>query len=915
MSIELVQNRILAFALGSLLVASVGFRCDAAEAPAARTVAGRVVSASGQPITGVSLKIFTLEEHGEKLSAETQSAEAGRFSAHRLPTDRPLLIVAEREGLAPACARLDAAQTEAPVLTLSSGLSTSVCLKDRVSDRAVAGVAVALDPVSKDLAACLRSAERVPSGVTDHHGTVSWGNLPGGSYRILVTDERYLELPETLVDAAESGDGAKPCVSVRRAAAITGRLIDSDGKALHSTEIALYGAGSSEGPLTLFTSDGKTGEFRFPRLDPASSYHVVVRGRDCLERARRETRAGGPEVVVQQPAGQPLAVRVVDAASDSPLISFDLMLAPPGFPSDRASSPAEMGCLFRARPEDASGAVRLRGLMPGKHVLAVVSPGYQTETAPVIVTSETPAPVVVRMKREICRSVRLQDSESDSPIDGALIATEAEIFEDLNARAMAPPIRSDSAGRFRFCPSYPGDRDFFVHHEGYAPKRVEVGSLQGDEDLVVALDRGGIVTGEVWDRHGQAESGVEISAHLLGQTFDTVTDGAGRYRIEHAPPGTISLTRAASSGGGALTRPVRVENGKTASLNFGSTSETTLRILDGDSPVKGARVILRSGTQTGGETARATTDEDGRLHFERSEGLDAMAAVDQGSLWVFSRIPSSKDKETMIRLPARRFSGRLLASDRTPLGNALVIAQTEGTLRQESSAQPDDPEIWSTSEGSESKTDPRGSFELRVPAGTSGLTIFLPGGRVRRADLPEGESGEIVLELLGRIRGHVSGFDEAPHVALIPAGTRYFSVTKSATPAGDFDLSDLEESQITLVVSAAGMAPYLEPGLLPRAGQDIEREIRLSAGARLEIVFRSSGGGDAAAQPGFLTTSDADLGWLLQQVAPPQQGSSGNGLPTLVYPHVPAGVHRIRCGEGAKTVRVEEGGKSVVECP
>src|SRR6185295_12269307 len=105
----------------------------------------------------------------------------------------------------------------------------------------------------------------------------------------------------------------------------------------------------------------------------------------------------------------------------------------------------------------------------------------------------------VRMTREGCRAFRLLDGSSGAPISDAVIATDAEVFENPAARRLAPPFTTDAGGGFRFCPFHPGDRDFLVHHDGHAPLRVVMGAGEDRGEIDVVMTSGGSVEGEVQD--------------------------------------------------------------------------------------------------------------------------------------------------------------------------------------------------------------------------------------------------------------------------------------------------------------------------------------------------------------------------------------------------------------------------------
>jgi len=122
-------------------------------------------------------------------------------------------------------------------------------------------------------------------------------------------------------------------------------------------------------------------------------------------------------------------------------------------------------------------------------------------------------------------------------------------------RQVVASARTDAGGNFTIKFLAAGVYRITAQKAGYAEGSIGGIRLQEGEELsgvVVELERGGAIVGEVLDEAGQPVSGAIIYAWLyrgrrVAQTFKTATDEQGRFRLDNLPQGNYRL-RATAKG-------------------------------------------------------------------------------------------------------------------------------------------------------------------------------------------------------------------------------------------------------------------------------------------------------------------------------------------------------------------------------
>lgn len=83
--------------------------------------------------------------------------------------------------------------------------------------------------------------------------------------------------------------------------------------------------------------------------------------------------------------------------------------------------------------------------------------------------------------------------------------------------------------------------------KGWGDAKISVNPGESKEDILIEIDRpGGTVLGVVKNEKGEAQPGVEVEA--IGGALKSVTDSAGRYRLENVPSNTPVSIRGKNTG-------------------------------------------------------------------------------------------------------------------------------------------------------------------------------------------------------------------------------------------------------------------------------------------------------------------------------------------------------------------------------
>ena len=207
----------------------------------------------------------------------------------------------------------------------------------------------------------------------------------------------------------------------------------------------------------------------------------------------------------------------------------------------RGVDPARLGGLGAQRLAEqqpdavsaADGRFRVGDLVAGELVhLFFHRAGYLSAwLEQVEVPTAEPLSLVLRPGSRVAGRVTDEDA---SPIEGVQLMIEQDLM---------PPVRrlvsSDVEGRFAFEDLRAGPASLSVFHAAYVgpdPFDLEV-AAEGSKDLLLVLERGAVLAGEVKTASGEPIDRARVAAGNAG----SFTDAEGVYRLEGVTPGAVTV--------------------------------------------------------------------------------------------------------------------------------------------------------------------------------------------------------------------------------------------------------------------------------------------------------------------------------------------------------------------------------------
>ncbi len=749
------------------------------------SVAGRVADPDGRPVAGarvVVLPVERVEFLRDPAAWRDRSARTEQDGTFRVPVPpgKRFHLEVRAHGFAPRVVDFPAAPAgktvDAGTVRLSRGAAVSLVLADE-EGHPLSGIPFRLtvDTGSRWETRTLGEAD----GKWRGERLVVSGISPG-TRRLTLDAGGYATVDLGEVDLEEGRTVDLGRVVLRRGPAIEGVVLSPAGKPVAGAEVWARPAGPAGGAASprKTTRTGRDGRFLLGGLAEDTTYTVSVapgkgpswegtaRPGDRLEIRLPEPGAVSGRAVLGgsgKPA-TPVVVRYhrLDGEENTPSL--------PGFATSRWLDERQT---FR----ESDGSFHLENLAPGTYRLAIEHPGALPYTLDRVEVPEGGKVDLgtVTLDPGVELSGTVVDAVTGEPVPGAVVEQAAEdpflaIRRRMDALSGEPEegIRTDGKGRFTLGGLRPGRVALEVRADGYSSARVETTIEEGrtPDPLRVELSAGGAVEGTVRRPDGTPATGVQVMV-MRGMAPDldhsAETDAAGHYRIEHLPPGPVSLVAMladpAAKGGfdpsGLQVRTVTVEAGKTLRVDFPEGSGGIVlsgRVLAGGEPVA-ARLTF---VQEGGRIVAAKSDEEGRYRVvlpapgtwsvailrlaggsrEGDGGTTVLVATATARLEVPPGVPAlSRD----IPLPVASVRGTVRDPDGNPLAGAQVLLRRSGDGEADGE------------QGSPAGTTARdGTFHLDwVPAGTWTLVGLARGHAWQETDPFEvGEKGEVEVDLV-----------------------------------------------------------------------------------------------------------------------------------------------------------------------
>lgn len=658
--------------------------------------AGELVTAVrtelGRPVAGALVRLAALDQT-DPYAEEGLTDENGYYRSEHVPLHCPVLVLVSLRGYPPVASfpieLFPARRRERVTLVARAGGQVSGRVMDQ-DGMPLPGTLVRAAPphVPHNLAAAV---------LTGDEGRFRFAECPAGLIRVAL-DEGQERL--VAVRAGEETTNIEFTVgSVNDATAeLTGRVVNHLGAPVPGAQIALSRMVLPLAePVQRWTADcDANGVFNCRSLLPGTYSLRVRSGPDGWWHRQGSISVPALDVQIMLPEGGRLAGVVLDAKTGSPVPRYAVSVR------GMQQAPQQV--------HRSDGVFALEGLPPGRKTLLVEAPGY----APVlfgpcdVVAGGTSETVTVRVGRGGTLRGRVLSAADRQPVVAAAVEVrglpnrehreyvpvETVPTSDTYAVATRLDALTDGDGRFAITHIPPGAVRVQVVHPDYAQalsESVAVHDDQTTEELLVLLDAGGILEGQVLGAGGNVCANVPVSCRPLAgprgeQTFpraQTVTTAEGRFRLGPLPQGRY-LLQAVLDNGVVSRRAVEITGG-TLQVDIGvGTLAVSGTVRRGNSPAGGVQVLLSDQAQTRSTrwSATATTAPDGTFHISgisppEEEAVFLHVYEVDATLWsppLISR-PLVLNKEEIhvdLALPEAGLSGRILDGTGLPVPRVFI---------------------------------------------------------------------------------------------------------------------------------------------------------------------------------------------------------------------------------------------------
>ncbi|MAB78567.1 MAG: hypothetical protein CMJ89_04355 [Planctomycetes bacterium] len=591
--------------------------------------------------------------------------------------------------------------------------------------------------------------------------------------------------------------------------------------------------------------------------------------------------------------------------------------------------------------ESEDGSFRMTDLRSGDWDFTAEAEGYaRSEEITIQLPSEEP------LAFALLRPVRLAGQVVDpdgQPVAGAEVGKElegTEVFEAMQGRGDWPVAKSDAEGRFALEELAPGAGSVVAKKDGFARSEAVAFELsEGEErvDLMLALRRGAILSGEVYGSDGERSAGclVIIQMPTLQERRMTNTGSDGTF-VEHgltpgswqvqAFPGIESLQ---SESGEALDQATLLAALKMATVQLVDEGDEHVvlgeppadpvlvhgRVTLADAPVADSIISFVPAGGGGMELLKIhPLDSGGRYELQLGEAGDYLVTIQtmsvpgrQNSIEFRRSIPQTGNFKLDFELPLGRVSGRVLGPDREPLAEARITLNLEGGL------------VFGTVFGgqyNETVTDANGDYEIPylrpgrylVAAGGASLGGFLGDGNVhgrqvttvevkesqwvRGLDFRLGESGKFhgtVRDASGALVSGASIFvrDEEGHLVEL------FSVAQT-NASGSFEYPGLAPGDYTITARTSSLASAGEFPVRVRAGESSEVTVVVQTATMLVVNLVDKSGADVPARVSVLDSEGREMNGMLSLAEIMERVSGGLGSAIQRVGPLPPGSYVVR---------------------
>ena len=595
-----------------------------------------------------------------------------------------------------------------------------------------------------------------PSATTDDQGHASLAGAQPGWISVEAHAAGYAP-GSTFTSIGSAGGRGKAAITLRRGAAVSGRVVDEAGHALAKVKVADDGVAGSHGDTQ--TTD-EQGRFAFPALAPGRHTLSAIDGEHAPTSSNPITvvvdrPVAGVELVMK--AGAVVSGTVVDTAGKAAAFATVRVL---GKGAQMWRTPA------RQATTDSAGKFELRGLARAR----LQARAESDTSASAIVDLDLTA----RAERRGLKLVL----DVGGTIEGVVVDSQGQPVPEVEVNAFPDVLGGQSPDSIALAGLSPSTTDgggrFAIHglpDGAYRLWAARHASLEegwgqhstpakvGDTNVKIVMPAPGQLVGHLALEGGATPAMAYVEVGM--QPATPAIDGA--FRIEDLAPGAHDLRVFGPGFSDLVKRDVQVEAGKTTDL--GTLTVLRGRRLDGrvvdssGTPVAGARVklgeLLFSGADDSGESdatdalsgiRTATTDQDGTFELV---GVPAKATTvmadhpDRGRSLPLP-VPAGTDDPPPIVLALQGYgsiSGKVTQRGE-PVAGAVVSEAAKGGGAAAAFA----------------KTGADGTFVMpKVPAGTHVLTAIQSQMMAMKStsvtvEVAEGKPSQVTIDIpLGQV--------------------------------------------------------------------------------------------------------------------------------------------------------------------
>jgi protocatechuate 3,4-dioxygenase beta subunit len=708
------------------LVASAVAEKPSARAESTPALTGTVTDTAGKPIVGALVLVRSALHAGDPpLSARTDDAGGFRLTP---ASSGPMDVRVEAPHFAPQ--ELKAQQPGRPLrVWLAAGAWIAGVVRDGSTKAPIQGARV--QAWAPRAGGPWEPTAGLVETRTDAQGRFRLDGLGPGRQVLRATARGY---------GAQFETSARPGTSVSfylpSGAGVVGRVRDGQDRPLAGAVVEVEFPRSS---LVLFEAAPRPdetdaeGRFEILGLQPGE-YRLTARHRELAPAITTITLARGAVEqadLVLRP-GVEVAGRLVDA-EEKPVrgaVAFAEV--------DGQAAPSTLAEVSKSLAGD-DGRFRMAHVPLGRHVLAVVAPGFTPLRVDVTVGANPVDVGDVRLESGLVIQGRVVDAGGTPVGEAELKAAPAALLRQVYDESGDRTARSDGDGHFLLGGLGEGTYEVTVEAYGFgrAVKLIDAGT----RNATLALEPAGSIAGEVVDEGGRPLTDYRVVAQVKLSEDAThgfqrpysqrVTAEDGRFAIDAVATAMYVLDVSSAEYEPASVDDVAVKSGAVTDvgrvvLRAGGIVRGT--VVDGrDVPVAGAQVMAEPrSVRRLVLPPRTTTDGDGGFVLRgvaagRCEVTVRHPSYAEGTSGTIDVDPERGPTDVRLVLTqGARVQGSVLARDGGPIPEATIVINPLGSVGRALPSRYD------------ARTGPDGSFAIeRVPPGQATVVLMADGGQVK----------------------------------------------------------------------------------------------------------------------------------------------------------------------------------------